>query len=476
MPTLGVTVSQRSTPPSRGQFSQTGTAFKVGLADLGPIGVAKKLQSIGDFILWYGARVTANQVFYDSVDTAFQEGTNVVWAARAVGPSKAYDAINLAAVSGTSLVWTANDPGVSGVKVQVTNGTDSSTRIVIVSNAATGAVIAQTAQFSDKTATPPLGLLGGGTLTAGGGSGLPVVAAATAPTGGSSDNASVTSTQITTAANLFLKSYGPGNISADGITVAGTPNVLWAHAAANNRFALADVPDTTTQSTITTYIATLTATDKSYGAFVGPWAQAPGLLNSPVTRNVPASAVYSGMLARIDRAGNVNRAAVGFEFAPQFVTSLNTEYDDTTLQTLYDTNALNSLQTYFGVLSSRGFRTPVDPAVDPIYNQANCSRLRMQIIALMGPVGAQYVGKPLDGKREIESAYASDIAATLLPLYLAKSLFGETPADAYQVDAGVTVNTATTISQGYLIAVVSYAPTPAAIYVQIQLAAIPISV
>jgi hypothetical protein len=189
MPTLGVTVTQRSTPPSRGQFSQTGTAFKVGLADLGPIGVAKKLQSIGDFILWYGARVTANQVFYDAVDVAFQEGANVVWAARAVGPSKAYDTINLAAVSGTSLVWTANDPGVSGVKVQVTNGTDSTTRIVIVSNAATGAVIAQTAQFSDKTATPPLGTLGGGTLTAGGGSGLPVVAAATAPTGGSSDNA-----------------------------------------------------------------------------------------------------------------------------------------------------------------------------------------------------------------------------------------------------------------------------------------------
>jgi hypothetical protein len=40
----------------------------------------------------------------------------------------------------------------------------------------------------------------------------------------------------------------------------------------------------------------------------------------------------------------------------------------------------------------------------------------------------------------------------------------------------VTVNTSTTISQGYLIGVITYAPTPAAIYVQIQLAAIPISV
>src|SRR5690242_5986426 len=105
MPTLGVTVTQLSTPPSRGQFSQTGTAFKVGLANLGPIGVAKKLRSIGDFLLWYGPRVTANQVFYDSVDVAFQEGANVVWTARAVGSGKTYDAINLTGTSGTTLVW-----------------------------------------------------------------------------------------------------------------------------------------------------------------------------------------------------------------------------------------------------------------------------------------------------------------------------------------------------------------------------------
>ena len=64
----------------------------------------------------------------------------------------------------------------------------------------------------------------------------------------------------------------------------------------------------------------------------------------------------------------------------------------------------------------------------------------------------------------------------MLPLYNAKALFGETPADAFQVDAGVTVNTETTISQGNLIGVITYAPTPAAISVQIQLAAIPISV
>src|SRR4051812_15593704 len=110
MPNLGVTVTQRTTSPSRGTFSQTGTAFIAGKADLGSITVAKKLLSIGDFILNYGARVTANSVFYDSVDTAFQEGCSAVYTAREVGPAKAFDTINIPGTSGTTLVWTANDP------------------------------------------------------------------------------------------------------------------------------------------------------------------------------------------------------------------------------------------------------------------------------------------------------------------------------------------------------------------------------
>lgn len=476
MPNLGVTVTQRSTPPSRGTFSQTGTAFIAGKADLGSITVAKRLLSIGDFILNYGARVTANAVFYDSVDTAFQEGCSVVWAAREVGPSKAFDAINIPGTSGTGLVWTATDPGVSGVKLQVTNGDSGSNRILKVVDAVTGALIAATAQYTANSAA--VGTLGPGVVTIGGGTGLTPVMAATAPTGGTSDAAAVTSTQVQAATDLFLKAYGPGQILAPGQgTISGVNDVLDAHAKANNRFALWDNTDTATTATLTTTdLATVTATDKTYGAFCGTWVQVQGVNNSPVTRNVPASAVYAGLCARVDAAGNPNRAVIGFDFAPSsFVVSLNNEFSDATVQTLYDAG-VNTLQTYYGVRVSRGFRTPASASTEPINNQANCARLRMALIALAGPIGATYYGKPIDGRGLLESAYASDLEAMLQGLWQANALFGEDGnGDAYVVDASATVNTTTTIAQGQLIAVITYTPTTAAISVQIQLAAIPVS-
>jgi hypothetical protein len=471
MTTLGVTVTQRSTPPSRGTFSQTGTAFKAGKSNFGPVGEATKLQSIADFAPVYGARDTANQVFYDSVDTAFQEGASVVYAVRIVGPGAAVDTINLAGSSGTALVWTATNPGASAVKLQVTNGTDGTTRIVKVLDAATNTVIAQTAQFSDRTAV--VGALGPGTITDGGGTGLPAVAAATAPTGGTSDLGAVTSAEVQDATDLFLKSYGPGQLSADGVTVAGTPDVLDAHAKANDRFALLDIPDTTTQSTITTYMGTLTDQESTYSAFFGPWGQAPGVNNSPVSRNVPASAWMAGLCARVDAAGNPNRAAMGFDFALEYVQSLNTEYDDATLQSLYD-QGLNLAQTYYGVLINKGFRTLADSGDDPVHYQANAARLRMFITAAAGPIGAAYFGKPInDGT---ETAFASDLEVLLKTLADNQAIY---PADSnwpYSADASTHVNQPGTVAQGLMIGVVNYTPTTAAIGTQIQLAPIPVTV
>lgn len=471
MPTLGVLVQSRSTPPSRGTFSQTGTAFMVGKSDLGPIGVAVKMQSIADFVSSYGSRVTANQVFYDSVDTAFQEGNSVIYGGRAVGPAAAVDTINLAG-TGTTLVWTATNPGVSGVKLQVTNGTDGTTRIVKVLDATSGALVAATPQFSDRNSV--LGTLGSGVLTAGAGSGLPTVAAATAPSGGTSDLGNVTSTQLTTAANLFLKRYGPGQVSAPGITINGTPDVLDLHAKANNRWAPLDVPDTATQSTITTYMATLTDTASTYSAWFGPWCQVAGLNGSTVTRNVPASAVISGLCARVEAAGNPNRAAMGFDFAPRTVVSLNQEYDDATLQSLYDTFALNLMQTYYGTLINKGFRSVASASADAVNWQANASRLRMSLTAAAGPIGAAYFGRPIDAGTE--GAYGSDLGDMLQRLVVARAIYGKDTSSPYSVDTSVNVNRASTVAQGQMIGVLTYTPVDAAYSVVVQLAAIPVTV
>lgn len=471
MPALGVIVSSRSTLPSRGTFSQTGTAFIAGKADAGSTTVAVKMQSIADCITAYGARTTNNANFYDSVDEAFQEGCTVVWGGRVVGPAAAPDTINVPGTSGNGLVWTATNPGPSGVKLQVTNGTDGTTRILKVIDAVTSALIAATPQYSANASA--LGTLGPGVVTIGGGSGLTPVMAATAPTGGTSDLSNVTSTQIATGVALFLKRYGPGIVSASGMTVSGTPDVLDAHAKANSRFAFLDVPDTQTDATITTYMATLTDQSSTYSAFFGPWGQQPGVNGSPVTRNTPASAAISGLYARVVSAGNPNRAAMGTDFAPRNLLSLNKEYDDATLQSLYDTNGLNLMQTYYGVLINKGFRTMASASVDPINFQANCALLRMFIFAATPPIGLPYFGRPIEAGTE--ASYGSDLGAFLQTLADAKAIYPQDSNNPFRADTSVNVNQPATVALGELIGVLTYTPTTAATSVQIQLAPIPVS-
>lgn len=287
--------------------------------------------------------------------------------------------------------------------------------------------------------------------------------------------ATPTAGEYDTALGLFVDDYGSGQVSIPGDDSAAAYTALWGHAQAHNRFALADAAVDADVAGLTALPAQVPANIESYGAIFAPWLQVPGITNAAATRDVPASAAIAGLCARVDAGGNPNRAAAGRDYPLQYALGTVFDIGDTDRAALLDVG-VNTSKVVYGLLENYGFQTPLDPADDPIYWQANTGRLRMALVAFARPIGEAYMFRPLDGRGLLEAALASDLQAMLLGLYQADALYGDTPADAYQVDVSANVNTPDTIAQGELIAVVTFTPTLHTKSVQLQLVSVPITV
>jgi hypothetical protein len=154
--------------------------------------------------------------------------------------------INLAG-TGTTLIVTADEYGsyFNAFKIKVIQGPigGSGYRVVQLMENDGTTVIDQTDEFNDRTAVSGVQLGADDnvpvTITLGGGSGLPTVAAATALSSGTDDRASITQTQVDTALTYLSIDNGPGQVVSPNWQTNAAHDSLDAHAAANNRFAVA---------------------------------------------------------------------------------------------------------------------------------------------------------------------------------------------------------------------------------------------
>ena len=369
-PGLGVSITTKTSPPTRGIPTATDTWFVSAYTDVGSTTAAQEVRDLAQFELKFGTRTAANIPLWDAMDTYFREGGK-------------------RAIVGRSLI-----------------------------------------------ADPSTGLA------------------------------------------LFPFTMGPGQVSAIGyVPSAANNNLLWAHAAANNRFAIGDIPDlasVNTASTIAVVNGTTDATD-GVGAHFGPWVNIPpqaGVAGAPA-RKVPASPVIAALCARVDETGNPNQAAAGRWLPLQYVTSMT--YDITMPQrvTLLD-EGCNMFGNIYGVLENYGFQTLVNQGVDNPFWQANCGRMRMALIAHAQAIGENYMFRTIDGQGILANAFAGQLEAMLLGYFSAGALFGADPVDAYRVDVGGTVNTVTTIAQGKLRAVAQVVLSLHAKAVEIELVTVPV--
>ena len=208
--------------------SSLGTFFAVGQAASGPVGVPVQITSLAQYIAVFGTRTAngATSTLYDAIDTFFQEGGQVAYVSRvfaAADVSSDTASITLADRAGSplsTLKVSALGPGAYGnaITVQVANGTVSNSYVLTIRNGTVteispnllvpGDAVNWAAAYSQTVVITNLG-----SATAAPNNN-PVVAAATAMSGGT-DNTSPASSDFTTALDVLpaRPRHGPGRRS-----------------------------------------------------------------------------------------------------------------------------------------------------------------------------------------------------------------------------------------------------------------------
>jgi hypothetical protein len=277
---------------------------------------------------------------------------------------------------------------------------------------------------------------------------------------------------------LFDSRLGPGQVAVVG--EPATPAVyaaVQAHVDASNRIGLLDVAQGDTQTDLLGHGTDAQGLDsmENVGVF-GSWATCAGPMGVVSTggRQIPASAVIAGLCSRVDQLGNPNRAAGGRDFPLQYVSGFELDPDDSDRAALFAAG-VNMFADRYNVLENYGFQTPVAQSPDTPFWQLNCSRTRMWMKAQAQQIGEAYYMRTLDGAGKLAAQLGADLAVMCSTLYQAGGLYGDTPADAYNVNVSQSVNTTAEAAQGHLRAVVQARLSEYAKAVIIDLVSVPIT-
>lgn len=255
-------------------------------------------------------------------------------------------------------------------------------------------------------------------------------------------------TNLATALALFTRDLGPGQVAAPGRKTAATRLALAVHAEANNRVAVSSATSSATQGTVVAdaTIAGITALQERR---ISLWA--PDLVMPPVTpggsnRAVSPEAVVMGMMSRRDGEGvTQNQPAAGALGDSEMAINTAFTYTDADRTTL-NVNGVNLLRPMYGGVRIYGYRTLSDPATDDNWINLANARLFMAIEAKADEIAERYVFRQLDGQRRTITEFGGELTGMLLPYWVAGSLYGVTPEEAFRVDVGPNVNTEVSIA------------------------------
>lgn len=470
MPRPGVNIITRESQPPSNVPTDVGVGFLVGVTEKGPL-IPVPVYNMTDYEATYGTRQSYAITAYDSAEFFFKEGGYKLYVARVVGPAAATAQINLTDnVAAVTLVAKAKGPGDYGNDLNVvvrTNAQDASIpagywRARVQTDAAV--ILEESYDLLDDQA----GILWGNTVSkyivfTDGASALDPAAATYSLAGGVLDSASIVDAQWQAALDRITPDMGPGQVFAPGrVTTAGQLQ-LANHALANNRIAILDAPDTAVVATLTALPAALIDTSgkrSRFSGMFGPWLYVPGLTVG-TQRLVPPSALVAGVMARNDSQGmSPNEPAAGSRGVFRTVLDVSQSWDGTSRQTL-NAGGVNVIRNTFGTRKIYGYRTTADPTSDSRWINLGNSRLHRAIGAEANAVGERFVFRQIDGQfRMINEFGAALIGEACMPFYLAGSLYGDTPDDAFKVDVGPSINTPSTISNNELHAVITARMSP----------------
>lgn len=469
MPRPGVDVTLVDTPGTVAVQSDTGTFFVTGITERGPLSPVL-ITSMNDYATKLGAWVSYGAL-YDTLDVFFREGGAKAYVSRVVGPNPTTGALNLLdSGAGVSLVVTANGPGAwsANYKVQVVAGGGSGTYQIKVLDSAGTTVLENS---PDLTLQADAVTWSAGSnyvvISLGATANPPAVVAATALSAGTDDRANITDTQWQNALDLFVGSYGPGQVAEPGRTTSTAYSQLTGHASAKNRVALLDAPDTFTSSTLLTSAGNVTS---RFAGYFAPWVRCPARSGSTAgPRTVPPCALVAGLIARNDPSLGTNRPAAGNAGVARYCTSVSQNAWDSTTRASLNTAGVNVIRASTTSVKVYGWRSQADPVNDTNWLNFANSRFNMDLEDEIAQVAENYAFIEIDGQNGTAVNGLHDALSGIMKTHFdAGELFGDTADQAYLVDTGPSVNTPTTIQNLELHAIVTYKAASMAEWVQIN--------
>jgi hypothetical protein len=474
--TPGVNLLTRSSVTPQTPPTTTDTAFIVVATQQGRTDQPVLCRSLNDFIINFGTR-QAYSIAYDWLDAFFNEaGGGLVYVMRITGPAGALDTFTFNdAGAAASLIVNSIGKAASGLSAAIIAGVSPSSFNIVITGLPDGSTLQSYDLFSVTDAVN-WGNAQKLIRVVSAGVNVPAVHAVAPLAGGSDDHASITDVIKVAALASIPYSLGCGQVTIPGsyseVIYAG----LYNHAGAFNRFAILDTADTASTTTLSASAAgaqvdtNITGANLGEGIVVCDWQNIPGLVAN-TTRQVPFSAFAAALIARSDRRTlNPNRAPVGANGILNYSLG-KTQADWTDAQTTALVAAgVNPSRVIFNTVRFYGFRTLLNPGLNPVLIMGTAVRLIMAIKDAGWKIGQSVMGDSIDGQQHEASKYGSRISAILLGYFELNALFGATSSGAYVVDVGPDVNTPTSIANRELHAAVGITPAPYAETIYFELA------
>jgi len=494
----GVSINVNAAPSTSTQSSGgTGTWFVIGNAS-GIANTPVPVASIGDFTKYFGRLVSGqytgrytftsgsvtldSTTLYDSLDVFFREGGSLAYVtlmAPASGGSAATATLGTNVYTANSIgTWANNASGTQGLTVAITNSTVNSYTTYTAVISFNGTVLATSpglfTELDIKNWINSLPVLSSlmTVATTTGSSALPSSGQTTTVslTGGAEASTLPTfATNGATALAAITTAYGPGQISAPGVTDGTSYALLANHAQANNRVALLDGASGATASTLVSAVSTLQSacTDPSYAALFAPWIVVPGVVNTnpsgsvatTFSRTVPPTSFAAAKMAANDVANDCNVPAAGvINGSASYVNGLANSYSATDRATLNSTGVdVIRIVENTGQIALYGYRSC---AFDPNWVYLNNVRFRMQVVRDFDNIAEAFVFAEIDGRGQIFAKLNGALSGQCQGYWMRNSIYGASPSLAFSVNTGPVINTPTTIAQGQINAQVNLRMSP----------------
>jgi hypothetical protein len=473
VPRPGVDVEVVDEVTEQGAVLNTGQGFFVGPTERGDdLGIAN---SLGDFKKKWGDDRSVDAEFYDGVSSFFTEGGGTAIISRDVPNDASVAAAEFGAASG--IMVDAKSGGLWGNEVDVTahyaSGSDAAGEPVYLTVTYQGEEVERSPTLRDLNSMVAWGLNKSNyvsfnptdpeaPLPADG-----VVAALAAGTAGAGSSAAFQS-----ALDRMSYDLGPGQVMSPGQDDPEYHLMIGAHLEANHRCGIIDLPDTGDAAALS---AAREELDGAPGArsilAMGSHLIYP-FETSPASIVVPYSGVQAGIIARVDKLGDVAAVAAGANGISNRALGLSQSFTDADRESL-NANGVTLGRQLYGLVRTYGYRTAAGPDLRDNWTFFQESRVIMAIAHEANAGLEEYVFDTIDGLYHVFVQVKNMLTGICLNYWRAGALFGAESSQSFKVVCDSTNNPIDTIKLGEIHATIYLRTSKVAEWIKLNIIKVP---